>query len=352
MADDGDYISGLFNPSAKSLIPKVPWPKGTSWTLFQAQPVAKPLSLIEGLLDGGSRMLVGGSSKTCKTWMLCDLAISQASGTPWLGFATQPYPTLYVNFELKPWYLKTRISAIALEKNIVPEALSNFYIWDLRGLGAWSLERFIEELLLLVGDFEIKLVIIDPYYKLLSELDNELDQTNMGAVLRRFGPINALGASVVFAMHFSKGNQSLKNPEDRISGAATPMRDCDGLLTLTAHEEPLAFSLDFILRDFPPVQSFVVRWQYPLLAQTDLDPVKLKGRPAGRPQKYSSNELFGLLACHDDQLDLEGFRILAAKELGLSKSTFYRKYEGLLEAGRIKVSPLSQKLLTNPLARV
>ena len=92
-----------------------------------------------------------------------------------------------------------------------------------------------------------------------------------------FDEINRLtGASVVFAAHFTKGNQAGKESIDRISGGGSLNRDPDGLVTLTRHETDHAFTVDFTLRDFAPIEPFVVKWEYPLLVRDNyLDPEKI-----------------------------------------------------------------------------
>src|SRR4029077_20487864 len=80
------------------------WPKTVEYLDFEKIPVAKPKPLIKNLLDCGSPILFGGGSKTFKTWLQCDLAVSIAAGAPWLGFETTQTRVLYVNLELKEFY--------------------------------------------------------------------------------------------------------------------------------------------------------------------------------------------------------------------------------------------------------
>jgi RecA-family ATPase len=56
--------------------------------------------LIEGLLKQKRIMVLGAASKIGKTWTLVNLAISIASGQPWLGCNTTKGKVLYLNFEL------------------------------------------------------------------------------------------------------------------------------------------------------------------------------------------------------------------------------------------------------------
>ena len=46
---------------------------------------APPPQIIEGVLHQGCKMILGGTSKSNKSWCLLDLAMSVASGQPWWG---------------------------------------------------------------------------------------------------------------------------------------------------------------------------------------------------------------------------------------------------------------------------
>ena len=137
------------------------------------------------------------------------------------------------------------------------------------------------------------------------------------------------GAAVAFGAHFSKGNQSGKNAIDRVSGSGVFARDPDTILTLTAHEEPNCFTLDATLRNLPPMESFVLRWQYPLFVRDEgLDPTKLK--TVGRPTTHTADNL--LAALGDGAMGAMDWMRAA----GCSKETYYRLRAVLEQAGKIK----------------
>lgn len=317
-----------------------PWPQTIEYLQFEKTPVAKPRPIIRNLLDCGSRILFGGGSKTFKTWLQCDLAVSIAAGAPWLGFDTLKTRVLYVNLELKEYYLKQRFSEIRKIRNISLQE-STLYVWNLRGMN-FNRDQFVAELLKRCSDLGIEIVFIDPFYKLLTQFEEENSQTHMGAVLRSFDPINKNDVTTAFGVHFSKGNQASKEPEDRISGAGTIVRDADDIVTLTKHEENLAFTLDFIIRDHPPIDSFVVRWQTPIMVRTDLDPAKIK-TVRGRPQSQDPDELLEIIKEHDDELLSIDLQIKAAEQLGWSRRSFYQKLNGLLKRKLIFKSKLTEK---------
>jgi hypothetical protein len=316
-------------------------PSPVEYLAFEKMPMEKPKPLITNLLDCGSRILFGGGSKTFKTWLQCDLAISLSAGAPWLGFQTHQVRVLYVNLELKEYYIQHRLSEIRRVRDISLRE-STLFVWNLRGI-AFSREQLCAELLEICHQLSINVVFVDPFYKLLSHLEDENNQTHMGAVLRSFDPINQKDITSAFGIHFSKGNQAAKEPEDRISGAGTIVRDADDVVTLTKHEENLAFTLDFIIRDHPPIESFVVRWEAPIMVRTDLDPAKIK-QLKGRPRKgFEPEELFKLIKIHDDEFSTNELTDLAEEKLGWSRRTVFNKLNLLKRQKRVFLSVATDK---------
>ena len=79
---------------------------------FAANPPLPPPQIIAGVLHQGCKMVLGGTSKSNKSWCLLDLALSVASGLPWWGRPCTKMPVVYLNFELQPWALAERLNAL------------------------------------------------------------------------------------------------------------------------------------------------------------------------------------------------------------------------------------------------
>jgi hypothetical protein len=326
---------------AKALAP-VPLPSLIEYLGLEKMPMEKPKPLINNLLDCGSRILFAGGSKTFKTWLQCDLALSLCAGAPWLGFETRPARVIYVNLELKDYYIQQRLKEIRRVRDL-SFAENRFFVWNLRGC-AFSRDQLCTELLNHCTNLGIDVVFIDPFYKLLNQLEDENNQTHMGAVLRCFDPINQQEITSAFGIHFSKGNQAAKEPEDRISGAGTIVRDADDIITLTKHEEKLAFTLDFTIRDHPPIDSFVVRWQAPIMVRTDLDPSKIKRIDIKRFRPgFDPGELLSLIQLHDDELSTNELAQLAEDKLGWSNRTIFNKLNILKRSQKAFLSVATDK---------
>ena len=177
-------------------------------------------------------------------------------------------------------------------------------------------------------------IVLAPFYKLQPGLD-ENNTAHATELLTFFESLEAAtGASIVYAQHFSKGNQSGKRSIDRISGTGVFSRDPDALLTFTAHKQEDAYVVEATLRAHKPVEPFVVRWQWPLMRLAEgLDPSDLQQAKGGRPSKYTPEML----------LDVLGKRSLTTKEwcravmekTGMSKTTFHDLKRGLEKAGAV-----------------
>ena len=333
-----EEISKEVNPLLKRLIPD--WPEPVTYAKFKTQPVEQPFPIVENLLDGSSRMIFGGGSKTYKTWAMSDMALSINAGVPWWGFNIFQAQCIYVNFELKEFYMKKRLVAIERAKQLDCRC-NSLLIWNLRGYEV-PLAAFRESLIEKIRANKIIIVFIDPFYKLLGGKDERVS-ADLNPILAAFDDINRLtGATVVFSAHFTKGNQAGKESMDRISGGGSINRDPDSLMTLTKHEEEGAFVVDFTVRDFAPISPFVVRWEYPLLVRTDLDPTKLKQVQRGRPA-CDPEDLFLIIEANDDELSTKELIAKAVEKLAWSERTVRNKLDFLKLKKRVRLSIATDK---------
>lgn len=288
---------------------------------LMTQPIIAPPALVEGLIRRGERTVVGGASKSFKSWAALDLAISVSQGLPWLGRETSEARTLVVNLELPEWNVARRIADIAKARSLTlrPQSLA---VWTVRGAARKAVDVF--EAIERHGK-DIGLVVIDPAYKLFAGRD-ENAAGEVAEFLSGFDRLTAgLGAAVVIPAHFSKGPQAGKESMDRISGSGVFARDPDSILTLTRHEVEDAFTFEATLRTFPPTEPFVVRWEFPLFHPEDsLDPSRLR-QQTGRTRKFEDGALLGLLA--NGSRSYSEWQKLAEENLRMPKRTFddYRK---------------------------
>jgi hypothetical protein len=293
-----------------------------------AREIVLPCDVIEGLLHRGAKMVLGGGSKSNKTWLLINAAVSVASGMVWLARATKRGRVLYLNFEIQPAFFAKRIATICAHRRIEIEP-GYLSVWNLRGHAA-DLSQLLSRLLQRIRRDDYDLIVIDPVYKLLGARD----ENKAGDIASLLNEIEVLavrtGAAVAFGAHYSKGNQAGKESIDRIGGSGVFARDPDTILSFTKHEQKDCFTVDATLRNHPPIQPFVVRWQFPVLQiENELDPERLK-KPAGRKQKYATDDVLELL---DAPMSVTDWQKRAEGKLGLSESTFYRRLVDIKKQG-------------------
>jgi AAA domain-containing protein len=285
---------------------------------FVATKPTPPVPLILGIIDQGSKLAIGGGSKCYKTWILMDLAMSVATGHPWLGFQTFKNRVLYCNFEIPIYRFHERLELIASAKGVTVPA--EFLVWNLRGYHIDEVTKLdIRDMAL---NQKAGLGLLDPLYK----YGGGIDENSTAEIIKLFNSIDEItakaGAAVCYGGHFSKGNQAAKNPIDRISGSGVHGRDPDAIINFTAHKEKDAFTVDITLRYLPPQTSFVVRWKCPLFEiDSSLDPKDLL-RDAGRKRKATASDLFSILQQQRKIVDTDTFFALAKSTFKISRRTF------------------------------
>lgn len=283
-----------------------------------------PAEVVKGILHRGSKIVVGGTSKGKKSWTLLDLAVSVASGKPWWGFETVRGRVLYINFEIQQAFFESR-SAVVAEAKEVTLAAGTFMCMTLRG-STEAIENLADEIIAFILDMDpFALIILDPVYKLMAGRD-ENKAGDVTAVLNQIERVAVMtGAAVAIGAHFSKGNQAGKESIDRIGGSGAFARDPDAILIMTAHEQEDAFTIEATLRNFPPADPFVVRWEFPLFVRdSSLDPAALKlPKKAGFAQSGGESSRFPTGATRKNDCLVPSLAMMAAIWTELPRSARY-----------------------------
>lgn len=303
---------------------------------FAANPPVAPPQIIEGILHKGCKMILGGTSKSNKSWCLLDLALSVASGQDWWGRRCTRMPVVYINFELQPWALAERLGALCMARPECKGLKESLALWNLRGHNA-DLSLLRPKLEEQLAKHQFGLIILDPAYKVLGNRDENANG-EIASLMNEFEAMaQKTGAAVVVAHHFAKGDSTAKSAMDRMSGAGAWARDPDSIVVLTPHEEENCFTVSSILRNLPQLPEFVVEWNYPLMrVASDLNPDALR-RPQAKNKVCSDKEFM------DAVMTAEGktfTRIVndSKSELNMSRSTCQRTLNRLTERGLIKCS--------------
>ena len=319
-----------------------------------------PEELIAGILRRGHKMLISGSSKAGKSFLLMELCIAIAEGRPWLGFACRKGRVLYVNLEIDPASAVNRFFKIYEALGIKPLNADSIVLWNLRG-HAVPLDQLVPKLIRRVRDQRFDAIIIDPIYKVITGDENNASE--MGAFCNQFDKIcTETGCSTIYCHHHSKGSQGMKRAMDRASGSGVFARDPDAQLDMIQLElsddiknnvrdgNATAWRLESSLREFPNIQPVNFWFEYPVHRVDSGD--LLGGMPAqGSPQAAMVNNPRSKSSCEAadefrtafDALNMDGIVKIAdlAEYLGVADKTEYariKKMEGefQLEKGAVR----------------
>ena len=102
------------NPRRKTTTPISK--KWVSYSELLNTEIDKPKWMIEGVWQEGSHGMIAGEPKTYKSVLATDMAVSVASGKPFLGKypVRRPGPVLYIQEENSDWLVQDRIRKISM----------------------------------------------------------------------------------------------------------------------------------------------------------------------------------------------------------------------------------------------
>ncbi|MBQ9402094.1 MAG: AAA family ATPase [Clostridia bacterium] len=274
---------------------------------FADNPPEQPEELITGVLRRGHKMLISGSSKAGKSFLLMELCIALAEGISWLGFRCKQGKVLYVNLEIDPASCIHRFLKIYKAMGLKPKHMDDITIWNLRG-HAVPLDQLVPKLIRRVRDMDLDAIIIDPIYKVITGDENSA--SDMAAFCNQFDRIcTETACSVIYCHHHSKGAQGGKRAMDRASGSGVFARDPDAQLDMieleltdevqnwVAKRGATAWRLEGSLREFENFTPVNFWFEYPLHrldTNEDLKPLPTQGSAdAGRlKSKYHKSTEF------------------------------------------------------------
>ena len=241
---------------------------------YASDPPPLPEELIQGVLRRGHKMLISGSSKAGKSFLLMELSIAIAEGKPWLGFPCRKGRVLYVNLEIDPASCVNRFIKIYNALGYARTHIDDIIIWNLRG-HAVPLDQLVPKLIRRVRDQHLDAIIIDPIYKVITGDENSA--SDMAAFCNQFDRIcNETGCSTIYCHHHSKGAQGAKRAMDRASGSGVFARDPDAQLdmielelsdevrNMVADKGATGWRLECSLREFENFTPVDFWFEYPI----------------------------------------------------------------------------------------
>lgn len=309
---------------------------------IKRETIVHPPLLVHGLLHRGCKLILAGGSKSYKSWSLIDLGLAICTGGDWWGMKTERAGVVYINFELIDGFFSTRLCDVAEKRGIaLPD---NFHVWSLRSI-CYDLEilaKVLKARLSALPEHERPgLIVVDPVYKALGDLDENSasDMTKLMFLVE--GLSDSIGAAVAFGTHFAKGNQATKEAMDRPSGSGVFARDPDSIMVMTRHEEPGCYVVESELRYLAPLSKFVVRWDFPaMVVDESKDPeliyqgkVVKKAEGEEKPAAYSTEDVLSCLSVGG--LVAEAWKKAVITRFGKASKDFYAHKAKLLREGTV-----------------
>lgn len=248
--------------------------------------------LISGVLRQGHKMLVSGPSKVGKSWLLIELARAIATGGEWIGFECRQGHVVYVNLEIDRASFLHRIKDLDEHLDGMDvEARKRLHILNLRGHAA-SIAALAPRIIRKVQKMsvDVSAIIIDPLYKVMGNAD-ENAAGDVAQFLNVFDHIaEAVGCSMVYCHHFSKGAQDGKRSLDMASGSGVFGRDPDASLAIepvraeSDDEDATAWRVSFTLREFKEPAPVDIWFTWPCHT-VDVDGAIREAEKAGHEER-------------------------------------------------------------------
>lgn len=190
-------------------------------------PAPKEEPIIYNHLNKGTKMIMSGASKIGKSFMSIELALALATGKKWLDMDTTVSKVLYLNMEIREVAFNQRLQDVADAMGIDIESVpdDNLLLWHLRSKGK-PLSELLPEIIDRCKERHFDVIIIDPIYKVMYANENDAEEVaEFSSELDHL--CEELNVSVIYVHHHSKGAQSSKAANDRMSGSGVFARDPD-----------------------------------------------------------------------------------------------------------------------------
>ena len=175
----------------------------------------KPRFLVKGIMVAGQPLVIGGRSKTMKTSLTCDLVVSLASGSSFLGtFPTVKQIVGFWSGESGGAVIRETMLRICKTRGVRFEDCSLFQSF---GIPKLSVEEHLKLLAGIIQEKKITVAIVDPLYLSLlagNSGGKSSDLFFMGSMLQPLTELGqALGCTFATLHHFRKtGIQSNEEP--------------------------------------------------------------------------------------------------------------------------------------------
>ena len=239
--------------------------------------------LVDGMIQKSDTVLLTSPAKVGKSFIWANMAMSIATGTPFLGKQTTQSNVLIIDLELRRDVAIDRLTNIANKLGFekVPE---NLYLWSL-ARHTYRLNTIIEVLHSRLQQLpEIGLIVVDPLYVIDrsdAEGGGEFDENNAHSVTRLIIELEQLtteqGSALGLVHHTRKGNLNSTDSMDRSSGSSAFSRYPSVIMNVSRHEIDNCGIIEFTTRNFKSPSPICYEMKAPLvLERPDLDSTKFR----------------------------------------------------------------------------
>lgn len=239
---------------------------------LRERPGDEPHWLIESLWGCGAVGIIGGSPKSCKTWLALEMAVAVASGQPCLGrFAVpRPGPALVFAAEDAPQQVKRRIHSLARARQ------TDFHTLDVRLIVENSLRldcpQDLQRLRLTLASHRPKLLVLDPYVRLQRVDENDVRQVS--AILSALRELSRTFQAAVALVHHARKNAS-ELPGQALRGSGDFWAWGDSNLYIARKRDRLLLTVEHRAAPAPPPLSLHLHAADPTGEEQDV-PVRLE----------------------------------------------------------------------------
>lgn len=215
---------------------------------FMGQEFTPPSWIVKGIWGEGAKGFIAGDPKTYKSTIAVDLAVSVASGKPFLGHfdvnREARGPVLYVDEENQSNLTQARFFQVLQSKGLIRDGylpspiIKRVHIASKEGFRLTD-EGSVEWLQSYVKEHKIKMVILDPLYYVAQGV-SESSEEMMNLLVELDKLCTSLRVALIVVHHFKKQsneNPSAPNDFQRMSGTGAMGRWFESILMVTRHPE-------------------------------------------------------------------------------------------------------------------
>jgi len=244
-------------------------------------------AVLGGILRRGELLGVISGSKVGKSWLCMSLSMAVIQGSEWMGkFQCVQGRVLLVDTEVQKQTLSHRWQKVCKAHGVDSRKERGLDMIPLRE-NPTDMAKLCRALLDDIQPGEFELIIIDSFYKLFGEKQDENSNACVGRMLSDLQAVaSRLSIAIVVVHHTSKGSQGGKAVTDTGAGAGAFWRCIDSGLAIRQHEEDGIYVVDGVVRSFKALEPFCVKQDFPLWSLApDSAPEQLKqDKPRGRMQ--------------------------------------------------------------------